>query len=223
MLRYLTAVLLAFSAYCPATGAENIFGASGFYALSSSFYSLDVGSGFSARDRTARSQGVGLGVFYDSRFSVYSGLRINLAVYPSWATRDRILDSLVHGDILNEMMLECDVLAKKYLSFNPARGRDLWLGYGPALQYMVSRDKGVDLHKYALSLMLALGAHYTLHGGYYVMPELYLGSNIFLKNEQFEKQVTDITNTTDFFRNGFTVSLCVGLGYNKIFYTRNRP
>jgi hypothetical protein len=202
---------------------ENIFGTSGYYALSSSFYSINLDSSFSSRDRTTRSQGAGISIFYDSRFSVYSGLRVNLVIYPSWATRDRILNSLVNGDMFNQLMLECDVLAKKYLSFNPARGSDLWLGYGPAFQYLASREQGVDLHNYALAIVLALGAHYRVRDGWYVMPELYLGSNVFLNNSQFKKQITDITNTTDFLKNGFTISLCVGIGRNQIFYKRTRP
>ena len=197
---------------------ENIFGLSADYALSSSYYSISRDSGLSASDKNAQSQGVGIGFYYDVRFAVYSGIKLTLAVYPSWETRDNILKK---GDIFKELMLDCGVLSKRYILFNPAKKYDLWLGYGPALQYSVSREKSLDLNNYILNIMLCLGAHYQVKDKLWLMPELRLASNLFLKNDKFRDRIQSVISTTDFFKNGFAVSFSVGIGYSKLFYQRN--
>jgi hypothetical protein len=190
----------------------NLFGANGHFSLISSTYYFNDTDSIASEDRTALSRGFGVGVFYDSRFAVYSGFRINITIFPAWETKDNIINRT-----LNETMIQGEIFSKIYFRHEKMNKYSFWFGYGPAMQYILSEKFNNSI----LNLNLGFGMNYRKNRKIYMIPEILLGTNLFLKNRKFNDVVQNATQTTNFLRNGFTLSLRVGIGYNKIFIKRN--
>ncbi|MCP4134610.1 MAG: hypothetical protein GY754_26790 [bacterium] len=181
---------------------ELIIGVNTNYSLISSYYSFDTKE-FSKKQSSA--YGYGIGAFFDYNYTPYAGIRFNVTVFPTWNTDESVFNK-EYNTMFSEMLTEFELLFTTLFDTSPF---NLWLGLGPALQWITS-DR---LDNYIITLFLALGSNYSLTERVRVTTEVHFGINIALDNNQYEQFMDDATNTSDFLNKGFNVSTKLGAGY----------
>ncbi|MDH5716258.1 MAG: hypothetical protein OEZ22_01310 [Spirochaetia bacterium] len=179
---------------------QRLFGITGHYSLMSSYYSIESAA-IEKKDKTSYSNGIGGGLFFDYKYSPYASVKTHFAFFPHWKKED----SVMQYDV-DEIMIEAGILSLTLFNSAPY---NFWVGYGPAFQYSTSDG----LKNYIVSFYVASGCNYFIKHGLYLVPEVYLGANMYLKNKEYENMVKNVTETTDFLNNGFTISIKLGIAY----------
>ncbi len=177
-----------------------LIGVNAHYSFISSYYSIESAA-LEKKSHTSYSDGLGVGGFFDYKYSPYTGIKLFFSFFPSWKTDDSLLNYNV-----KDIMFEIGFLTKILFRSKPY---NFWVGYGPAMQYVLSES----LDNYIVSFYFASGCNYDYSEKWCIIPEICLGANMHLKNKKYQEMVQNIIETTDFFNNGFTISIKLGLGY----------
>ncbi len=165
------------------------------------YYNINSGE-YKNSTNTSVLTGTGIGTFFDYNFSPYSGIKVNLSVYPSLHRDDELIDYKS-----KETMFEAEIISTTLFTSKPM---NLWLGLGPSFQYILSKRFNASI----AGLILAFGSNYQITERLYLTPELHLGANIYIKSDQYVNSIQDKAKTTDFISNGFVLSGRIGIGYN---------